>query len=97
MTAHFRLMCPALSLYIERWGYMEDKHKINVSVDVDSRLLSHAQAFASREGIPLQCLVGEALNEFISSRRSGEPRAHVMAAFEGSHRQYQWLYQLLSE
>ena len=76
---------------------MGDKQRISVSVDVDSGLLSHVQAFANREGIPLQCLVREALTEFISSRRSDEPRAHVMAAYEGSHRQYQWLYQLLSE
>ena len=36
---------------------MGDKQRISVSVDVDSGLLSHVQAFANREGIPLQCLV----------------------------------------
>lgn len=76
---------------------MGEKYKISLSVNVDSALLSNVQAIANREGVKLQCLVGEALSEFLDSRRYGKLRAHVMAAYQGSHRQYEWLYQMLTE
>jgi|GEM_PF-2229282 len=72
-------------------------HQVNISVRLDSDLLSSVQALAHQKGVPLNCLLGDAVAEFISSRRAERPREHVMTAFEGSYRQYDWLYRLLTE
>ena len=52
---------------------------------------------AQSEGRQLQALVDEALADLIEKRKQTRPRAHVMAAYQGSHEKFAPLYKKLAE
>ncbi|PWL19952.1 MAG: hypothetical protein DCO98_11735 [Altererythrobacter sp. XM-24bin4] len=47
-------------------------------------LLATVRSLAKAEGRQLQVLVDEALADLIEKRKQARPRAHVMAAYQGS-------------
>lgn len=51
---------------------------------------------AQQEGRQLQALVEEAPADLLEKRDNTRPRAHVMAAYQGSHEKYAALYQKLA-
>ena len=67
------------------------------ATQVDPEILSEVRNLAQSEGRQLQALVEEALADLIEKRRQGKPRAHVMAAYQGSHAKYGSLYKKLAE
>ncbi len=66
------------------------------ATQVDAETLARLRALAQAEGRQLQSLVEEALTDLIEKRRSGRPRAHVMAAYQASHETYGSLYEKLA-
>ena len=67
------------------------------ATQVDADILASVRNLAQTEGRQLQALVDEALADLIEKRRQGKPRAHVMAAYQGSHAPYGELYKKLAE
>ncbi len=67
------------------------------ATQVDPEILSEVRNLAQSEGRQLQALVEEALSDLIEKRRQGKPRAHVMAAYQGSHEKFGGLYKKLAE
>ena len=59
-------------------------------------LLENVRRLAQQEGRQLQVLVEEALTDLLEKRKNGQPRAHVMAAYQGSHERYASLYKKLA-
>ncbi len=66
------------------------------ATQVDPQLLASVRSLAQQEGRQLQALVEEALADLIEKRKNARPRAHVMAAYQGSHEKYAALYQKLA-
>lgn len=66
------------------------------ATQVDPQLLAKLRSLAQHEGRQLQALVEEALADLIEKRKQGRPRAHVMAAYQGSHENYAELYKKLA-
>lgn len=66
------------------------------ATQVDPQLLASVRSLAQQEGRQLQALVEEALADLIEKRRQARPRAHVMAAYQGSLEKYAALYQKLA-
>lgn len=71
---------------------MREKFTIEIKADV----LADLRAIAQAEGRQLQTLVEEALADLIEKRRSGPPRAHVMAAYRTSLDHFAPLYEKLA-
>ena len=67
------------------------------ATQVNSELLRSVRSIAQTEGRQLQALVDEALADLIEKRKQGRPRAHVMAAYQGSHEKFAPLYKKLAE
>ena len=66
------------------------------ATQVNAKTLAAVRRLAEREGRQLQALVDEALTDLLEKRRSGRPRAHVMAAYQRSHARYGELYKKLA-
>jgi hypothetical protein len=66
------------------------------ATQVSAKTLAAVRRAAEKEGRQLQSLVEEALTDLLEKRRLGKPRAHVMAAYEGSHTRYAKLYKKLA-
>jgi hypothetical protein len=66
------------------------------ATQVDPALLAAVRSLARQEGRQLQALVEEALADLLEKRKNTRPRAHVMAAYQGSHEKYATLYQKLA-
>jgi predicted transcriptional regulator len=66
------------------------------ATQVDPELLASVRSLAQKEGRQLQALVEEALADLLEKRKNGRPRAHVMAAYQGSHEKYAELYKKLA-
>lgn len=66
------------------------------ATQVDPQLLAKVRGLAQHEGRQLQALVEEALADLLEKRKQARPRAHAMAAYEGSHESYAELYQKLA-
>jgi cell division septum initiation protein DivIVA len=67
------------------------------ATQVDPTLLASLRGLAQQEGRQLQALVEEALTDLLEKRRRTRARAHVMAAYQGSHEKYAELYQKLAK
>ena len=67
------------------------------ATQVNSEILRSVRSIAQTEGRQLQALVDEALADLIEKRKQGRPRAHVMAAYQGSHEKFAPLYKKLAE
>ena len=67
------------------------------ATQVDSEILAAVRDLAKNEGRQIQALVDEALADLIDKHNGTRPRAHVMAAYQGSHQRYGGLYKKLAE
>jgi hypothetical protein len=66
------------------------------ATQVDPLLLASLRNLAQQEGRQLQALVEEALTDLLEKRQRTRARAHVMAAYQGSHERYAELYKTLA-
>ena len=71
---------------------MAAKAREKFATQVNSEVLSEVRAIAQNEGRQLQALI-----DLIEKRKHGRPRAHVMAAYQGSHEKFSSLYKKLAE
>jgi hypothetical protein len=76
---------------------MANQVREKFATQVNSEILSAVRDLAQSEGRQLQALVDEALADLIEKRKQGKPRAHVMAAYQGSHEKFAPLYKKLAE
>ena len=76
---------------------MKNQDREKFATQVNSEILSALRNLAKNEGRQLQALVDEALADLLEKRRSGRPRAHVMAAYQASHEKFGPLYKKLAE
>jgi len=76
---------------------MAAKAREKFATQVNSEVLSEVRAIAQNEGRQLQALIDEALIDLIEKRKHGRTRAHVMAAYQGSHEKFSSLYKKLAE
>lgn len=67
------------------------------ATQVNSEILSSVRALAEQEGRQLQALMDEALADLLEKRKNGRPRAHVMDAYNSSHKKYAPLYRKLAK
>lgn len=67
------------------------------ATQVNSEVLSTVRQMAQAEGRQLQSLIDEALIDLIEKRKADKPRAHVMAAYQGSLEKFGSLYKKLAE
>ena len=76
---------------------METQAREKFATQVNSEILAALRSLAKSEGRQLQALVDEALADLLEKRKQGRPRAHVMAAYQGSHEKFGPLYKKLAE
>ena len=76
---------------------MTTKQRQKFATQVDPNLIEAVRGIAKEEGRQVQALIDEALADLVEKRRLGKPRAHVMAAYQASHRMFGKLYKKLAE
>ena len=76
---------------------METQAREKFATQVNSEILAALRSLAKSEGRQLQALVDEALADLLEKRKQGRPRAHAMAAYQGSHEKFGPLYKKLAE
>ncbi len=74
-------------------GHVREKFATQVNAD----LLAEVRQLADKEGRQIQSLIDEALADLLEKRRIGQPRRHVMEAYQASHARYAPLYKKLAE
>jgi hypothetical protein len=82
------------------WSYTERNIVVSrekFATQVDTGILLAVRNLAQEEGRQLQALVDEALSDLVEKHRKARPRAHVMAAYLGSHEKFSPLYRKLAE
>lgn len=67
------------------------------ATQVDAELLAEIRQLAQKEGRQIQALIDEALGDILEKRKQAKPRAHVMAAYQGSHERFAPLYKKLAQ
>jgi predicted transcriptional regulator len=67
------------------------------ATQVDPDILARVRELARNEGRQVQTLVEEALADLVEKRRQGNPRANVMAVYQGSHGKFGSLYEKLAK
>jgi succinylglutamate desuccinylase len=67
------------------------------ATQVNSVILRAVRHIAQNEGRQLQVLIEEALADLIEKRKQGNPRTHIMAAYQASHEKFAPLYKKLAE
>lgn len=67
------------------------------ATQVNSEILAAVRSLAESEGRQLQALIDEALSDLLEKRKQTRPRPHVMAAYQGSLRNFAPLYKKLAE
>jgi len=67
------------------------------SSQADAEVIEGIQEIAAREGRQFQAVLGEAMKDYVARKRRGEPRRHVLEAFEQSMHEYEELYRLLAK
>lgn len=67
------------------------------ATQVNTEILSDVRELAQREGRQIQALVDEALADLVEKHNRTKPRAHVMAAYQGSHARFAELYKNLAK
>ncbi len=72
------------------------KPRLKFATQVNADTLASILAIARKEGGQLQTLIEEALADLIEKRERTLPRPHVMAAYLGSHFQYNEFYKKLA-
>ena len=76
---------------------MASKRRVKFATQVDEKVLEEVRRLAADEGRQLQALVDEALLDLLEKRNATRPRAHVLAAYQGSHETFSGLYRKLAE
>ena len=76
---------------------MSDQAREKFATQVNSEILRAVRNLAQSEGRQLQVLVDEALADLIEKRKQNHPRAHIMAAYQTSHKKFAPLYKKLAE
>jgi hypothetical protein len=71
--------------------------QVKFATQVKADILSAVRDLAQSEGRQIQALVDEAFADLLEKHRQGHPRAHVMAAYQASHKAYASLYKKLAE
>lgn len=71
--------------------------KTQFTTRINSKTVAELRALALSEGIPVQALVEEALEDLLEKRKESVPRTHAMAAYQASHERYATLYERLAE
>ncbi|MBB4210792.1 hypothetical protein CCR85_01385 [Rhodothalassium salexigens] len=66
------------------------------ATQLDSDTLQDLRALAKTEGRQIQSLVQEALSEYLTAKREGRARPHVLRAYEGSLERYGSVYEKLA-
>jgi hypothetical protein len=84
-------------IFIKREGRAMTRSCTKFATQVDSEILSAVRAIAQSEGRQLQALVDDALADLVEKRSQERPRAHVMAAYQVSHKRFAPLYKKLAE
>ena len=73
------------------------KTRAKFATQINSDILVAVRVLAEKEGRQIQALVDEALADLREKRKRATPRAHVMAAYTGSHKEYAPVYKKLAE
>lgn len=76
---------------------MAGQSREKFATQVNSELLAAVRGLAQSEGRQLQSLIDEALADLVEKRRQEKPRAHVMGAYQASHKKFGPLYKKLAE
>ena len=76
---------------------MASQAREKFATQVNSEILAVVRSLAQSEGRQLQALVDEAFADLIEKRKQGNPRGHVMAAYQASHGPIATLYKKLAE
>ena len=69
----------------------------DLSTRVDPETLAALRRLADKEGRELEALIDEALKDLLEKRRLGQPRDHVMEAYQRSHARFGELYKKLAQ
>lgn len=67
------------------------------ATQINSEILVAVRQLAEKEGRQIQALMDEALADLLEKRKRANPRAHVMAAYSASHKEYAPVYKKLAE
>jgi hypothetical protein len=76
---------------------MPAKTREKFATQINSEILVAVRVLAEKEGRQIQALVDEALADLLEKRKRANPRAHVMAAYAASHKDYAPVYKKLAE
>ncbi len=76
---------------------MKGQSREKFATQVNAEILEGVRSLAKNEGRQIQALVDEAFADLLEKRRRDKPRAHVMAAYQASHRKFGPLYKKLAE
>lgn len=68
-----------------------------LTIEIDEQTLAFLRDLARSEGVELEALVGEALEDLIAKRQGGKPRTRVMAAYQTSRQKFASLYKKLAD
>lgn len=68
-----------------------------LTIEIDAKALASLRDLAKSEGLELEALVGEALEDLIAKRQDGKPRTSVMTAYETSQQKFAPLYKKLAD
>ncbi len=67
------------------------------ATQVDTAILDDIRQIAKENGRQIQSLMDEALRDLVEKHRRTQPRAHVLAAYRGSHDRFAPLYKKLAK
>jgi hypothetical protein len=73
------------------------KTRAKFATQINSEILVAVRQLAEKEGRQIQALMDEALADLLEKRKRANPRAHVMAAYADSHKEYGPVYKKLAE
>ena len=68
-----------------------------LATQVNTEMLSKVRELAQREGLQIQALVDEAVADLVEKHNRAKQRAHVMAAYQGSHARFAGLYKKIAK
>lgn len=74
-----------------------ESEKIKFASQADPKVLAAFKALARSEGRQFQALLDEAMRDFLEKKQTGRARKHVLAAFQGSVREFGPLYRKLAK
>lgn len=68
-----------------------------LTVEISAETLAPLRDLAKREGVELEALFDEALEDLIAKRRGDEPRTSVMDAYQNGRQKFAPLYRKLTD